>query len=287
MQKILILGAGGMLGHMVLNYFLQDPQYQIIHTTYRTQLPSNTVFLDVKNIQSLNQIIDSEQPDFIINCIGALIRESQQDKASTLYLNAFLPNYLAQYTQKTNIKLIHISTDCVFSGQSTGGYVEEDKPDAIDLYGISKALGEISNNKDITLRTSIIGPELKTHGEGLFNWFVHQNNAIDGYTKMIWGGVTTLQLVKVIKQAIEQDLTGLVHVTNTVPISKFDLLQKINRIWGLDIDIRAVEGKSINKSLASRFDLFAVPSYEDMLYELHEWMQGNRTFYEDNYGDII
>ena len=134
--------------------------------------------------------------------------------------------------RKVGGMLIHISTDCVFSGNK-GNYIETDYRDARDIYGLSKALGEIDNENDLTIRTSIIGPELKTNGEGLFHWFLSQKGNVYGYTDAIWGGVTTLEFAKAIDCAIEQRITGLINLTNKVPISKYELLKLSQKIFNI------------------------------------------------------
>ena len=127
-------------------------------------------------------------------------------------------------------KLIHISTDCVFSGRQ-GMYADNDFRDADDIYGRSKALGEIFSDKDLTIRTSIIGPELKRYGEGLFHWFMSQRERVNGYTKVFWSGVTTLELAKAIEYSLDNDVTGLFQLSNGVRISKYDLLVLFNEIF--------------------------------------------------------
>ena len=187
---------------------------------------------------------------------------------------------MKKLSDEIGAKLIHISTDCVFSGKK-GNYTEGDFRDADDIYGRSKALGEIINDKDLTIRTSIIGPELKVHGEGLFHWFMYQTGKVNGFKTAIWGGVTTLELPKAIDTAIIQDNTGLIQLSNGIGISKYDLLSLFKRIWHRnDIDILPVDKNGVNKSIAKseRFT-YEVPGYEDMLLEQYEWMKNNKSLY--------
>jgi len=283
-RKILILGSGGMLGHIVYLYLKSLNKYEIHNTIYRTSIVEG-VFLDVTDDLALEKLINNVKPDYIINCIGALIGLSNINRSLAVYLNSYLPHRIVNLLKNSNSKIIHISTDCVFSG-SVGGYYENDFKDAKDFYGMSKSLGEINDEKNITLRTSIIGPELKTEGEGLFHWFMNQGEKVNGYSRSIWGGVTTLQLAKVIDHFLEKDnYNGLFNVTNSQEISKYELLCKINEIWGKKSEINLIEGKDSNKSLrTNRTDLnFKIPTYDIMLENMHEWMINNKSLYSKVY----
>lgn len=281
-RKVLILGSRGMLGHMVF-YFLQERnEYTLIDISFKLKLHNESFILDVRNDIELEKFIKSEKPDVIINCIGILIKGSQSNSSNAVYVNSYLPHRLADISRKYNSKLIHISTDCVFFG-SKGNYSEADYPDAVDFYGRSKALGEIVNNKDITLRTSIIGPELKKSGEGLFGWFMQSKGHISGFTQSIWGGVTTLELAKVIEYVIQHDTTGLLNITNAKPISKYDLLSIIKLKFAKnDAEIDPQPGKVSNKSLISLREEFEykVPSYEKMIDDLLIHMKRYSYLYE-------
>lgn len=285
MNKVLVLGATGMLGHVVYIYLDSLNKYNIINSSFRTKLNDETVVLDLTNPIDLEKYIVSEKPDIIINCVGVLVQGSQNDASNAIYLNAYLPHLLSKILREYGGKLIHVSTDCVFSGHK-GGYLENDIKDATDTYGLSKSLGEVINDIDLTIRTSIIGPELKKKGEGLFHWYMNQEGEIFGYEKMIWGGVTTLELAKAIDSSIDKNITGLVHITNGEPISKFDLLSLFSKIWKTDhIKINAIEGKVADKSLKSIKNNFnyIVPSYEEMLQEMFDWMGTYSNLYLSNY----
>jgi dTDP-4-dehydrorhamnose reductase len=183
---------------------------------------------------------------------------------------------------KYGFKLIHISTDCVFSGDR-GGYGENDFRDGDTAYARTKALGEVINDTDLTLRTSIIGPELKPNGTGLLHWFLVQKGEIKGYTKAFWSGVTTLELAKVVHQCIEQKITGLINVTMTPKISKFDLLVECQKIWNhADVSVIPDEAYECDKSLISfRADLLLElpPTYADMLRKLRDFMNNHLHWY--------
>ena len=280
MKRILILGSAGMLGHMVLNYFSENSKYEIINASFPDAIRPDSIVLDVTDKRSVEELVKREAPEIIINCIGILISGSKSDSSNAIYINSYLPHMLAKFQRRNGGKVIQISTDCVFSG-SKGNYSEFDLKDATDVYGLSKSLGELHNDFDLTLRTSIIGPELKENGEGLFHWFMNQSGKINGFTEVYWGGVTTLVLAKAILYAIERDLTGLYHVTPGYKISKYDLLHLIGKTWKKNISIIPDNSKRSDKSLINQrkgFD-FITGTYEEMLYELYEKMISNKHLY--------
>jgi dTDP-4-dehydrorhamnose reductase len=267
-KKVLILGATGMLGHMVYWYFEQLGTYELFNSVYRTPLNESSIVCNVKDQGALVSLFDRTRPDVVINCIGALVQESKENPANAIYLNALLPHLLKDLCNQYQAKLIHISTDCVFSGKK-GGYAEDDFRDADDVYGRSKALGEIFDEPHCTLRTSIIGPELKENGTGLFAWFLRQEGAVNGYTHAFWSGVTTHELAKQIQKVILHDLKGLFHITNGQKISKFELLHLFNRLREVPITIYPYSGYQADKSLlkSQKFD-FEVAGFEEMVNQL-------------------
>jgi dTDP-4-dehydrorhamnose reductase len=285
MEKIMILGSAGMLGHMVYHCLASTKKYEIADTSFPVKANEKSTILDVTDKKSVEEYIHREKPAVVINCIGILIKESIVDPSNAIYLNSYFPHQLSKILRKEVGRLIHISTDCVFSGVK-GNYSENDFRDADNVYGRSKALGEVINEYDLTIRTSIIGPELKENGEGLFHWFMKQKSEIKGYSKVYWGGVTTLELAKVIESAIEQDIKGLIHITNGIKISKYELLNLLKQMWNRDnISIIPFDGKTEDKSLTStRTDFqYIFPSYEEMLKNLYSWMQIHSDLYGGKY----
>lgn len=280
-KKILLFGSTGMAGHVAYLYLKATGKYEITNVVYRTKFNDESVILDITNKEETEALILSHEPDIILNCIGILIKGSQEFPDNAIYINAYFPHLLERIASNINAKLIHISTDCVFSGKK-GDYKENDERDADDIYGKSKALGEVINDKDLTIRTSIIGPELKQNGEGLFHWFMKQKGEINGFTKAFWSGVTTLELAKAINATIEQNITGLIHLTNGEKIAKYDLLLLFKEIWKVDkVQINLAEGKSVDKSLSqtSKNFKYNVPPYNKMLQEQKEFMNVNNKLY--------
>lgn len=285
MTKILIIGIKGMAGHMLYNNFLGNKNYELFGIARNITDSKNTFNIDVSNTIDMQKIITDHEFDIVINCIGILNNDAESNPAKAIWFNSYFPHYLEEITKNSKTKIIHISTDCVFSGQK-GGYSENDFKDGYGYYAQSKALGEIINNKDLTIRTSIIGPEINDNGIGLFHWFITQSYGKDlkGFTNAFWSGITTLELSNVIEQAIIQDITGLIQIAPEKKISKFDLLVLFNDIYrDSEMTILPDYEYKIDKSLISiRRDFkYEVPSYEEQLKELKKYILNNKEFYSN------
>lgn len=280
MKKVLLFGATGMAGHIAYYYLRNTGRYDITNVVFRTPLTNDSIIVDVTDRNAVTEVVRRVRPELILNCVGVLIKGSKEHPDNAILINAYFPHLLKKLADEVGAKLVHISTDCVFSGKR-GNYTEDDFRDADDVYGRSKALGEVINDKDLTIRTSIIGPELKKNGEGLFHWFMTQNGKVNGFKTAIWGGVTTLELAKAIDYVIVQNKTGLIQLSNGIGISKYDLLNLFKKIWHKqDVEILPFDGNGVNKSIAKseRFD-YEVPDYEQMLQELYDWMKVHRELY--------
>jgi len=278
MQKVVVLGVRGMAGHIIAKYLDQCGKYEIFGVA-RNKGEYVHSQMDVLDHVLLEGYIKEISPDIVINSVGMLVSQSNDDVVSAIKTNALLPHELATLGNKLNFKLIHLSTDCVFSGRD-GGYTEQSPKDGLDNYAKSKALGEVCNKKDLTIRTSIIGPELK-NGTGLLNWFFRQEGNIRGYTHAYWTGVTTLELAKAIDAMIEQNITGLYHLCPKEKISKYDLLHLFKKVWQKRIEIEPFDDYAIDKSLICTREDFSYRdlSYEQMLIELKEWMNLYKEYY--------
>ena len=264
-----------MLGHVLLKKLYENKVYETYDITRNKENRPNNFECDIVDFDSLFEIIIKINPDYIVNCIGILIKDSLEDPSNAILINAVLPHKLVLFSEQINAKIIHISTDCVFDG-SKGSYIETDIKTAQDIYGMSKSLGEINDEKNLTLRTSILGPELKDNGKGLFSWFIKQKGEVNGFTESFWGGVTTLVLADVIIKSINENYTGLFHVTNGQSISKFDLLSLIRDKFELNkIIIKRVSGKKTDKSLKTRFSNFQIPAYEEMILDMKNFIKNN------------
>ena len=172
-----------MLGHVLLKKLNGSKAFEVYDITRNKEERINNFDCDVTNFSSLFEIIKEIKPNVIINCVGVLINGSNSNPSNAILLNALLPHKLVEFSKIIGAKLIHISTDCVFDG-SKGSYIETDIKTAQDIYGLSKSLGEINDSENLTLRTSIIGPELKNNGEGLFSWFINQKGEVNGFANL-------------------------------------------------------------------------------------------------------
>jgi dTDP-4-dehydrorhamnose reductase len=259
-MNILIFGATGMLGHAVFQVLSMDKRLTVFGTIrsevsknlFSTTLAQNLIpNIDIESDDCLKKAFEISQPDVVINCIGIIKQLSDaKDVLKTVPVNTLLPHRLAALSKELGSRLILVSTDCVFSGNK-GNYVETDFPNCDDLYGRSKLLGEIvDNDKVLTIRTSIIGHELRG-GHSLINWFLNQSGSTQGYTKAIFSGLPTNELAKIILDCITNwpSLHGLYHVSAN-PINKYELLSLIAKIYGKNIQINKSDKVQIDRSLS-------------------------------------
>jgi len=269
---VLIFGSAGMAGHMIFSYFDSLKKYDIINVD-RNEFNEDTIVIDITNKAQVETLLRREKPDIVINCIGLLVKNSNEHPDQAVYINSYFPHQLAKLGLENSFKLVHMSTDCVFSGKS-GNYSENSIKDGKDMYARSKALGEIDNDKDLTFRMSIIGPEIRANGTGLFEWFMKQTDSVNGYKNVYWTGVTTLELAKAMDRAIDHDLKGLYHLVPQKNISKFELLHLFKQIWKKEITILEDTSQKHNKSLLNnRIDFkFEVGTYYNQLFDLKLWM---------------
>ncbi|ANS75574.1 NAD(P)-dependent oxidoreductase [Paenibacillus yonginensis] len=273
-MKILIFGGNGMAGHMLVQYFRESTSHDVFYTT-RDARDTAGIFLDVQDPGMAEQTIALVRPDVIINAVGVLNQFADRDVVGAYEINGLLPHRLRRAADRYGARLIHISTDCVFLGDK-GSYTEHDQPDGVSKYAQTKALGEIKQGRHLTIRTSIIGPEIRSGGIGLMEWFMSQTGRIYGYQRVLWNGVTTLQLAKVIEQVLDRPLSGLIHLAHPEKVSKHDLLKLMQEIWDKqDVDILPERETVLDRTLVStRSDAaLDLPNYSTMLSELAKWMK--------------
>lgn len=280
-MKILILGCNGMAGHMI-SLHLKEQGYDVDGFARRESQFINTIIGDVRDMALLKDCIIKEKYAAVVNCVGVLNKYAENDHEAAVFLNSYLPHFLARITESIRTQIIHISTDCVFSG-SRGNYAETDFPDGELFYDRSKALGELVNKKDVTFRMSIIGPDMNEDGIGLVNWFMQQEGRVKGYKNALWTGQTTLQLAKTIENAVIQGVHGLYNMVPEKSISKYDMLQLFNQyLRSKPLDVIPEENFKIDKSLKrTNFELFSykIPDYERQISELGEWMRNHKKLY--------
>ncbi|MDR6224331.1 dTDP-4-dehydrorhamnose reductase family protein [Desmospora profundinema] len=280
-MKILILGGGGMAGHMLRDYLAAN-EHEVWWTVRRREPHPLSLPLDLLQKGEVDSILERIQPEVVINATGILKDEAAHRLEEAIFVNSFFPHRLARRGKRYGFRLIQISTDCVFSGDR-GGYTEEDLPDTTTIYGKTKSLGEVIDSTNLTIRTSIIGPELKPDGIGLFHWFMNQAGVLEGYRNVYWNGVTTLELGKAIQWSLSRPISGLVHLASPQKISKYTLLHLFKEVFDRnEITILPRDDLRSDKTLInSREDFtYLVPPYPVMLKELKDWME---TQTERNY----
>ncbi len=280
-MRFLVIGCNGMAGHVIALYLKEQGHHVTGYARQRSELVE-TVTGDATDFQLLRETVWKGNYDTVINCVGLLNQSAEEDHAAAVLLNGYLPHYLVKVTAGTDTQLVHMSTDCVFSGK-TGGYTEEAFPDGALFYDRSKAIGEVEDQKNLTLRNSIVGPDMKADGIGLLNWFMQKKDFVNGYTRAIWTGQTTLQLAKTMEQAAKIRAYGLYHMVPDESISKYELLKLFNLyIRRTPVEIKPMDRFVTDKSLVrTRFKGFnyKIPDYETMISELGEWMRLHRELY--------
>lgn len=259
-QKILVLGASGMLGNAVFRYFATRTPHDVIGivrssgstrllpTELRDRIAAGG---DVDDTDALVRMFDRHQPTVVVNCVGLVKQlDTAKDPLAAIPINAVLPHRLARLCSLVGARLIHLSTDCVFSGDK-GMYVEDDLPDARDVYGRTKLLGEVDYPHALTLRTSIIGHEL-AGAHSLICWFLAQERAVRGFSRAIFSGFPTVEIARIIDTVVlpRPDLHGLYHLS-AAPIDKMSLLRLVADVYGKPICINEDRSLVIDRSLDS------------------------------------
>ena len=271
-MKIAVFGANGMAGHILTRYFKE--MGALVTTVARS---GTDLICDIENTAGVLEVLDKlKNYDFIINCVGLLVKDSNERPDRAAVVNGWFPHFLEHYYKNSSTRVVHLSTDCVFDGKD-GHYREGDIHSESNSYGRSKSLGEINNKKDVTFRMSIIGPELKNNGTGLLLWATTTSNTtLNGFVDAWWNGITTLQLAKCIWNYMEKPtISGVYHlVNNDYLINKYDLLCAINDVYSLNKKIVKSTGpKLVNKILVdTRLDRdWGISDYRTQLTELRDY----------------
>lgn len=280
-KKIIVIGSSGMAGH-VLTTYLRENAYFVIDIGPRKKIYGNTVLWDISRFDLLEKILYREKPEVLINCLGVLVKDSENNKANAAYINGFLPHALSDICRAHGISMIHLSTDCVFSGKN-GPYRIDDFRDGDSFYDRSKALGELNNQQDLTIRTSIIGPELKSDGTGLFHWLMGQCGNVRGFSNSFWSGLTTLELARFVQTILESKdwISGVLQLSVRDGISKEKLISIINTKFALGLVVEPSDIPFVDKRLIPSVagDLFDPKSYEEQILDLKLWMDSHPKFY--------
>jgi dTDP-4-dehydrorhamnose reductase len=281
-MKVLVIGASGMIGSTVLRVLSEKKDWDVFGSVrdqrvmrfFTPKVAEHLLFgVDVENSDSLIRVLDSIRQEIVINCAGITKHKSlAEDPLAFVPINTLMPHKLAGLCKLADARLIHISSDCVFSGNK-GNYTEDDFPDALDMYGKSKALGEVDYPHAITLRTSTIGHEIQTKF-GLLDWFLSQHDSCLGYAKAFFSGMPTVVLAQIIRDIVipRPDLAGLYHISSD-RVSKYDLLKLIAEAYDKKIDIFPDETFKIDRSLdSSRFNVatgYVAPKWPELIKIMH------------------
>lgn len=280
-MKFLVLGCNGMAGH-IISLYLKERGHDVTGFARCKSIFVPTIIGDASNTELLRGAINAGKYDVVINAIGLLNQFAEKNHSAAAFLNGYLPHFLADITCDTHTQIIHMSTDCVFSGKD-GHYTENSLPDGTTFYDRSKAMGELNDGKNITLRNSIVGPDIKPSGIGLLNWFMQQPGpSVNGFIGAIWTGQTTIQLAKTMEAAAKERAHGLVNAVPSISITKYELLILFNKyLRGGELLINPVEGITANKSLVRtnfEFD-YLIPDYETMVADMADWMKSHHSLY--------
>lgn len=275
--KVLIIGAGGMLGDMVLQY-LKEQNYSVMGVT-RSKRRASLVNLDVTDENALLPFLDGYSFDAIINCAALLVCASAEHPADAVKLNAWVPHVLAQKCACTGTYLVQVSTDGIFSGRR-GGYCESDISDASTFYGKSKYLGELDPQMGLTVRSGFWGCDINAAGSGLFQWFMNQKGVVAGYTRALFNGVSNLEFAKFLDHAIQNRWFGIYHLCAADTLSKYAFLELQRQVFAKEIEIREDEGTYIDRALrCTRTDIpYRQKTFGEMMYELKKWMTGRSGY---------
>jgi len=298
--KVLILGVTGMLGHTLFTDMLNNSRLDVIGTV-RNKMAVNWFTdeqkdrirdgVDANRFESIRNAIVEVKPDVVINCIGLIKQlDASKDPVQAIGINALLPHLIAQELKDTHTRFIHISTDCVFNG-GKGLYIERDSLDAEDLYGQSKFLGEVHEAHTVTLRTSIIGHELKGK-RSLIEWFLAQSDTIRGYSKAIYSGFPTIELSRIMQEYVipNLDMSGLFHVS-TNPISKYALLKLVAETYGKEITIIDDDQVIVDRSLDScKFRTltgYSPPNWQQLVKGMHDHYLRSSFYNKGDYSFVF
>lgn len=290
-MKVLIVGATGLLGNALFIELAKYKNLTVFGTTRTDEgvkfLPKDSLnkiipYTDIENHEGLIRVLAQIKPDVVVNCVG-LIKQvmSKDDTAQAIATNALFPHRLAILCKATNARLIHFSTDCVFSG-AKGNYDEIDASDAEDIYGKTKFLGELPYNHCVTVRTSFIGHGLENHVE-LVDWFLDQKDSTKGFTKVIYSGLPTVEHARIIAKYIipNKHLKGLYHVSAD-PITKYDLLKLIAKVYGKKIEIKPfseiVNDRSLKSDRFRKITGYQPPKWPILIKKMHQYYKKNNNF---------
>lgn len=280
-MKVLIMGSANIIGQVVGLYFRENGHdvtgYDSKPCRYYDSIQKSLYDLDC-----IKETIQSGCYDAVLNFTAVVNQNAEQDKAEASYINCFLPHYLEKITHNTKTVIVHRSTDCIFSGKK-GGYIIDDIPDGESFYAKTKAIGELINQKDITIRVSLIGPDPDSNGDSLFPWFLRQNGEVNGFTDAIWTGITTIEFARVIEKLLLQKAHGLFQCAPDTSISKYELLKVFEKYFPNNRKVIPISKNRVDKSLIPFMGDYKVdiPDYDTMVADMLSWIKNHKNIYKN------
>lgn len=278
-MNIFVIDSAGVVGHAVALYF-QQQGHQVTGYSEKPFDLVNTVSGSLMDAERIGREVQQGDYDAVIYCAAIVNEAAEADKAGALFINAYLPHFLEKLTEGTKTVVVHRSTDCIFSGEK-GGYTLQDLPDAKSFYARTKVLGELVNQKDITIRTSLVGPDYNKSGSSLFNWFYNQQGEVNGFANAIWTGLTTIEFARQIEHLLQIKAHGLFQLVPDSAISKYELLRLFEKYFPGNRKINRVESRQVDKSLLPENNGcdVTVPGYEAMVKDMAQWIVDHKTLY--------
>ena len=280
-MRFLVLGCSGMAGHTI-SIYLKERGHRVAGLSRRgVPFLGEQVVGDVRDEALLAEALSEGGFDVVVNCVGVLNQFADRDPEGAAYLNGELPHVLARLAEGSRTRVFHMSTDCGFAG-NTGPYTEDSVPDGETVYDRTKAAGELRDEKNLTFRCSIVGPDTDPDGIGLLNWFMAQEDSVGGYTRAMWTGLTTLELAKAMETCALDGSVGLVNMVPGGNISKFELLRLFDgELRGGSVEVRPDDSVALDKTLVrTNFRVPYLPAlYEAQVREMGEWVRSHRQLY--------
>lgn len=278
-MKILIIGCNSMVGHVVALYF-KESGHNVTGIDNERMNFIDTLVVDFHDTQFISNFLKKESFDAVINCTAVINQNAENEKAEAVFINGYFPHFLESVTKEMQTVVVHRSTDCIFSGKR-GQYSLNDTPDGTSFYARTKAIGELNNEKDITIRTSLVGPEYEENGSGLFNWFFRQSGALNGYANSIWTGITTIEYAREIEWLLTHKAYGIFQLVPDKAISKYELLMLFEKNFPSGRKVNKINNDRVDKSLNQSVQGYniEIPSYEKMIKEMNEWIYKHSSIY--------
>ena len=278
-MKLLIIGSGGMLGHM-LTLYLKEQGYECCDVSKLHKCTEDTDCIDVLNFNVFSEYLFKGNFDVVINCAAMLVKASEENKVEAIKLNSLFPHWLERYYEKSNTRVIQVGTAGVYYGDNAP-YFENSRHDTTNFYGQTKSLGELNNSKDLTVRSDYWGPDRRPEGVGLFNWALIQKKQVSGYNKVYINGISSLEFAKFIEYIINNPISGVINIHAKENITKADLLRKIYVSMKKDINVIDSPLTERNTCVKSERNdcMYKCKSYDQQLHELYEWIIKHKELY--------